>query len=59
MVRSAKNEVSRCTTSGLPDSFYAPTTVILVPFEASFQAGRVVFGFYVGVLFTFSLIYRF
>jgi hypothetical protein len=56
---SAKNEVSRCTTSRHLTLFYALTTIIRVPFEASFQAGWVVLGLYIGNVFTFSLIYHF
>ncbi len=53
------NEVSRCTTTGNLALIYALTTVIRVPFEASFQAGWLVLVLYVGVVFTFSLVYRF
>jgi len=42
-----------------PAFFYALTTVIHVPFEASFKAGLVVFGLYAGVVFTFLLFYNF
>jgi hypothetical protein len=56
---SAKHEVSRCTTFGHLTFFYALTTVIRVPFEASYQAGLVVFGLYVGVVFRFSYVFRF
>jgi len=56
---SAKNEVSRCTTSGHLTIFYALTTVICVPFEASFQAGWLVLSLYIGNIFAFSLVYHF
>ena len=59
MACSAKHEVSRCTTSRHLTFFYALTNVILVPFEASFQAGWVVLGLYVGLFFTFLMVYRF
>ena len=56
MVRSAKNEVSRCTKSMHLTLFYALTNVICVPIEASLQAYWVVFGLYIGPLFTFMLV---
>ena len=59
MVRSAKHEVARCSKSGHLTIFYALTTVIRLPFEASGQVGWVVLGLYIGIVFTFSLIYHF
>jgi hypothetical protein len=55
---NAKHEVSRCTTSRHLTFFYALTTVIPVPGAALFKADLVVFGLYVGVVFTFLLIFR-
>lgn len=59
MACSAKHEVYGCTTSGAPAFFYALITDICTPPAASFQASWVVLGLYVGVLFTFSLIFHF
>jgi len=56
---NAKHEVSRCTTSRYLTFFYALTTVIRVPFEASFQAGWLVLSLYIGNIFAFSLVYHF
>ena len=51
MARSARTGVPGCTKSGRLTLFFALTTVIRVPFEASFQAYPVVFGLYVGFMF--------